>query len=317
MFVKLGKLFVESIITVPAYTNSQLINRVLDGVKQTGLYTIAVQVWSGVPQQDKTWATFEELFVKAYELRLDSSPIARAAGYHGAAHTLSNDDSLGSITGSIAQMQMANNANAQVFLGNLSAISTSTNELRQALVATQQQLAVLAQAVQQPNDPPLAAFQPPLMQAAVYNAANTMTTIPNAYMLPLAQPPAQWNSTWCGGGRSARGRRHGYRCGRGGRGRSRRGVGIPIPAANKQSKWRRWSPTTATIRRPSVGKESYLNAQLLQKSIIGMYVLAAVLMYQIGVQSWRAWQNAASMGTKKGIPAATCRRILTQGTGPH
>ena len=64
---------------------------------------------------------------------------------------LSDDDSLGSIAGSLAQMQMANNANTKVLHDNLSSISTGTNELRQALLATQQQVAALARAINDPN----------------------------------------------------------------------------------------------------------------------------------------------------------------------
>ena len=71
----------------------------------------AVQDWNALLQQEKTWNKFKELFIEAYELRLDSGPTAGAAGYHGAANTISNNDSLGGIARSIAQMQMASNAN--------------------------------------------------------------------------------------------------------------------------------------------------------------------------------------------------------------
>lgn len=104
MFLKLEELFVQAIITGPAYTNSQLIDKLLDNVKQTGLYMTVVQDWNALPQQDKTWDKFKELFIEAYELRLDSGQTAGAAGYHGAVNTMSDDDSLGSIAGSIAQM---------------------------------------------------------------------------------------------------------------------------------------------------------------------------------------------------------------------
>ena len=139
------------------------------------------------PSKRKNWNKFKEVFVQAYELRLDSGPTAGAAGYHGAANTIAdNDDSLGSIEGSINQLQMANNANTQAFLENLSTITTSTNELRQALVATQQQLAALAQAVQQPYQ---AQFNPPPMSQAAYNTANAAAPAPGAFMPP--PPPPQ------------------------------------------------------------------------------------------------------------------------------
>ena len=73
----------------------------------------AVEKWNALPQQEQTWAKFKEVFVQAYELRLDSGPTAATAGYHGAANAVADDnDSLGSIVGSINQLQMANNANA-------------------------------------------------------------------------------------------------------------------------------------------------------------------------------------------------------------
>ena len=101
MFLKLEELFVQAIITGPAYTNSQLIDRALDNVKQTGLYMTAIQDWNALPQQEKTWNKFKEVFIEAYELRLDSGPTAGAAGYHGAANTMSDEDSLRSVIGSI------------------------------------------------------------------------------------------------------------------------------------------------------------------------------------------------------------------------
>ena len=105
MFLKLEELFVQAIIIGPAYTNSQLIDRALTSIKQTGLYMTAVEKWNALPQQEKNWNKFKEVFVEAYELRLDSGPTAGAAGYHGAANTIANDnDSLGSIVGSINQL---------------------------------------------------------------------------------------------------------------------------------------------------------------------------------------------------------------------
>lgn len=130
---------------------------------------------------------------------------------------------------------MANNANAQAFPDNLSAISTLTNELRQALVAMQQQLATLAQAVQPPNQPPLPSFHPPPVQPAAYNAANAAAPAPGIYVPPPMQPPAPWNSTWRGGGRAECGGRGRYGRGGGGRGRGRGSVAYQFqPPANNQ-----------------------------------------------------------------------------------
>ena len=72
--------------------------------------------------------------------------MANTAKYYGAAATtaLSDDDSLDSISNSIAQMQMANNAGIRAINDSM---STANVKLRQALVATQQQVAALARAV--------------------------------------------------------------------------------------------------------------------------------------------------------------------------
>ena len=195
----------------------------------------AVEKWNALPQQDKNWNNFKQVFVQAYELRLDSGPTAGAAGYHGAANTIADDDdSLGSIVGSLNQMQMANNANAQAFSDNLNTIETSTNELRQALVATQQQLAALAQAVQQPYQ---AQFNPPPMSQPAYNTANAATPAPGAFAPPPPPPqqPTQYNSAWRGGGRAMRGRGGRYGRGRGGRGRGRNNLGFqPQPPQSNQ-----------------------------------------------------------------------------------
>ena len=80
-------------------------------------------------------------FIEAYDAHLESEPTANTAGYHGAAAALSDDDSLGSIKNSIAQMNMANNANIRAMNKSM---STTNAELRQALGATQQQVAALA-----------------------------------------------------------------------------------------------------------------------------------------------------------------------------
>ena len=63
-------------------------------------------------------------------------------GYHGAANVVDND-SLGSITQSITNMQMAKNANVQVLNKNISTITAETRNLRSTLAAAQQQIAAL------------------------------------------------------------------------------------------------------------------------------------------------------------------------------
>ena len=71
--------------------------------------------------------------------------------YHGAANAIDgDDDSLGSITQSITNMHMAYNVNAQAMNDNMSTITAETASLRAALLATQQQLAMMVNAPAQP-----------------------------------------------------------------------------------------------------------------------------------------------------------------------
>ena len=69
--------------------------------------------WAARDPDDKKWQNLKAHFIAAYGTHLESGPTANAAGYHGTAAALSDDNSLGSITNSIAQMNMANNANIQ------------------------------------------------------------------------------------------------------------------------------------------------------------------------------------------------------------
>ena len=172
MFNTLEEIYVQSIEVGPAYTEQQLVDRALDQIKQTGLYMTACIEWRAIDEMLRDWPTFKDHFTEAYETRLDSGPTAGTAGFHGAANVIDgNDDSLGSIVGSISQMQLANNANAQAMSDGLSTITASTNELRQALMTTQQQLAALAQAVPAMNA--AQGIQGLVMPPAQYAAATT------------------------------------------------------------------------------------------------------------------------------------------------
>ena len=151
MFFNLEELFVQDVQAGVPYSQAQLLDRGLDNLKKTGLFITAVVEWNGFDPLNKTWNNFKSHITEAYKARLDSGPTAEAAGYHGAAMALSDDNSLGSIAGSLAQMQMTNNANTKVLHDNLSTISTGINELRQALLATQQQVAALTRAINDPN----------------------------------------------------------------------------------------------------------------------------------------------------------------------
>ena len=163
------------------------------------------------------------------------------AGYHGAANVV-DDDSLGSITQSIANMQMANNVNVQVLNKNISTITAETRDLCSTLAAAQQQIAALlvSQRMAAPPTPvtvyipiPTPAYTPPPPPAyatpppVAYATAAVPTYVPAP---PAAVPtyiPVQ-PSPYQGQGRGRRGRsRGGY-----GRGSKRSMAFAPqLPAA--------------------------------------------------------------------------------------
>ena len=99
--------------------------------------------WNGMADADNFWRHFKLHFIKIYKSRLDSSPPHQVADYHGVAEMLSDDNSLGPMVRSISQVRLANTGNTQAMASSLLTITMSTNELQQALLATQQQLAAL------------------------------------------------------------------------------------------------------------------------------------------------------------------------------
>ena len=120
-----------------------MIDKVLIAIQLTGPYEIATQEWAGFGANQKTWHQLNAKFTEAYDRRLSfGAGTAGMAGYHGAANVV-DDDSLGSITQSIANMQMANNVNVQVLNKNISTITAETRDLCSTLAAAQQQIAAL------------------------------------------------------------------------------------------------------------------------------------------------------------------------------
>ena len=156
MFFNLEELYVQAVIAEVPYTLVQLLDQGLDKIKKTGLYSNEVVTWNARNADEKTWRNMKAHFIAAYDAHLESGPTSGTAGHHAAAAALSDDDSLGSISNSIAQMQMANNAGIRAINDSM---ATANAELRQALVATQQQVAALARAIntsahaQQPHPP--------------------------------------------------------------------------------------------------------------------------------------------------------------------
>ena len=91
-------------ITHPPYTEEQLITKALIAIQLTGAYELATQEWVGLNVDQKTLHQLKAHFTEAYDIRLSSG--AGTAGmicYHGIVSAM-DDNSLGSITQSIANM---------------------------------------------------------------------------------------------------------------------------------------------------------------------------------------------------------------------
>ena len=99
---------------------AQLLDQALDKIKKTGIFTNSVTAWAARNINDKDWQNLKAHFIAAYGAHLESWLTASTAGYHGAAAALSDDDSLGLITNSIAQMNMANNVNIRAMNESMS-----------------------------------------------------------------------------------------------------------------------------------------------------------------------------------------------------
>ena len=192
LFLRLEDCFTFAIASPPPYTEAQMVGKALDAIKKTGLYETAVVEWQGFDDANKTWPELKAHFGEAYEIRLASGAgTSRTGGYVNNA-TDNDDDSLGSIIQSFHSMQMANNANNQVTNDNISQITAETTALRQALVDTQQQLAMLARTQAQPVQPMAWPHIQPVMptQPAPAPAAyNAYVPPPATVAVPQYQPP--------------------------------------------------------------------------------------------------------------------------------
>ena len=112
-------------------------DKALISIQLTGVFELATQEWIGLTKQTKTWHQLKAHFTKVYDIRLTTGPgTTGMTCYHGAANVI-DDDSLGSITQSIAQMQMTNNVNVYVLNENISTITAGMRYLRSTLLATQ------------------------------------------------------------------------------------------------------------------------------------------------------------------------------------
>ena len=141
-FDRLEDCFVAAIIASPPYTMEQMMTRAIMSIQLTGLYSQALVEWQQVLPTAQTWDALKLHFTRAYIAREQSGTGSTAAnGYHSAANIIANDDALNNIESTLSHeltnMHVANNAHHQSALASIA-------ELRTAITAAQQQIALLA-----------------------------------------------------------------------------------------------------------------------------------------------------------------------------
>ena len=131
-----------------------------EAIQTTGLFSTAILEWNGFLAGNQSWPEFKSLFQDAYEVYLHSGEGNVSNLYHGAANAIGGDDDIEEINESLTEIHLAHNANAETTNTELAALRAAVASTRQALVATQQQMAQIAQANTQRQVQTLPAWQP-------------------------------------------------------------------------------------------------------------------------------------------------------------
>ena len=207
-----------------------MVDKALTAIQTTGLFPTAILEWDGFINIHQTWPEFKLHFQEAYELQLQSGGFNGNNQYHGAANAFTDGyDSIEEINESITNIYRAHNANTEATSTEMAALWAEVAATRQAMVATQQQMAMMAQsnpqmqaqtfpawppaypgAYQQPSVPPQ--IPPTPVPQAAYAAIPPLA--PPAYQLATVYQPSQAYVPPIGGGGD---RTYGGRGRRGGR----------------------------------------------------------------------------------------------------
>jgi hypothetical protein len=211
-----------SILAKIPYTMDQLLDKALTKIQLTNQFRNALVDWATYVAENTTtnnnWTDFKDHFIQAYTVNQAALTMAQA-GYHGAANTQEDyldDDSLGSIQASLANIQMANNASVQTTNDQLSALTANT---QQQFAQLAQQMAMLAAQTQQcpqlgpPMHPPYQMQQN--HHAQMVQQPYQQPSIP-AY-IPAPRPQPNNYTTYDRGPSSQRNAGRGRRNSRGGR----------------------------------------------------------------------------------------------------
>jgi hypothetical protein len=141
-----------SILAKIPYTMEQLLDKALTKIQVTNQFRNALVDWAVYVSEDtinnNNWIDFKDHFIQAYTVNQAALTMAQA-GYHSAANAnqdYNDDDSLGSIQASLANIQMANNASVQATNDQLTTLTANT---QQQFAQLAQQMAMLAAQAQQ------------------------------------------------------------------------------------------------------------------------------------------------------------------------
>ena len=104
-----------------------MLDKAYTAILQTGLYETLYTEFYGMDDEHQTYAMLKEYMIQAFELRLQMGTAGRQNTAYNTYGT--DDDSIGTITKSLQNLQLANNAAASTINDNMSQITRETSEL--------------------------------------------------------------------------------------------------------------------------------------------------------------------------------------------
>ena len=132
LFDRLEECFVVALVTKPAYSTEQMVDKALIAIQLTSLYYTAILECNAIDEVNKTWPEFKAHFTEAYDLRIRSGAgTAGTMGYYGVNNTEGlEDDSWASINKGLMvqlqQVQLANTTSAQATNDSVSELTVET-----------------------------------------------------------------------------------------------------------------------------------------------------------------------------------------------
>ena len=138
-----------------------MVDKALTAIQRTGLFPTAILEWNGFTEENQNWPDFKSYFQEGYELYLQSDRFNDNNPYHGVVNAFTDGNgSIEEINESITNIHHAHNTNTEATSAEMVVLESEVAATRQAMVATQQQMALMAQGTQQMPAPPSPAWPP-------------------------------------------------------------------------------------------------------------------------------------------------------------